>query len=65
MISRLARLLVRVLIGAAVLWAVISVPLPLRDEQLILMLRVPIAVFLFIVYTGKTLYDTFFFDRGP
>lgn len=65
MISRLARLLVRLLIAIAILWAVISVPLPLRDEQLILMLRVPVGVFLYIVYTGKTLYDTFFFERRP
>jgi hypothetical protein len=56
---------VRLIIAAAILWGVISIPLPLNDEELILMLRVPIAVFLFIVFTGKTLYDTFFYERGP
>ncbi|TAH51753.1 MAG: hypothetical protein EYC68_10360 [Chloroflexota bacterium] len=65
MISKLAHLAVRVLIAAAILWAVLSVPLPLRDAQLIVLLRVPIAVFIFIVYIGKSLYDTFFYERKP
>jgi membrane protease YdiL (CAAX protease family) len=68
MVSKLARFAVRFVIAAAILWAVISAidliaPLPQRDAQLIVLLRVPIAVFIFIVYIGKTLYDTFFDER--
>lgn len=62
MISKLARFAVRLAVAAAILWAVLSIPLPLRDEQLLVLLRVPFAVFIFIVYVGKTMYDTFF-DR--
>jgi hypothetical protein len=65
MISKLARFAMRACIAAALLWAVISIPLPIRDAQLILLLRVPVAVFVFIVYLGKTLYDTFFYERQP
>ncbi len=65
MLIKFARLSFRVIIAAALLWAVISIPLPFRDEQAILLLRVPIAVFIFIVYLGKTLYDTFFYPRKP
>lgn len=65
MLERIGRIVVRVGVAALLLWAVISVPLPLRDEQLIVLLRVPLAVFLFVVYVGKTLYDSFFFERRP
>ncbi len=65
MLGRLTQFAIRLVIAAAILWAVISVPIPLRDAQMILLLRVPIAVFVFIVYIGKTLYDTFFFERNP
>lgn len=65
MISRLARLAVRAGIAAALLWAVISIPLPFREAETIMLLRVPVAVLIFIVYVGKTLYDTFFYERQP
>lgn len=65
MISKLARFAWRACIAAALLWAVISIPLPFREADLLVMLRVPAAVLIFIVYVGKTLYDTFFYERQP
>ncbi|HZQ05478.1 MAG TPA: hypothetical protein VFD70_02790 [Anaerolineae bacterium] len=65
MLGKLTRFLVRVLIAAAILWAIVSVPLPLQNDDVIVLLRVPLAIFIFIVYVGKTLYDTFFFERHP
>lgn len=65
MISKFARFAVRIVIAAALLWAVISIPLPGRETEMIVLLRVPIAVFIFVVYIGKALYDTLFFERRP
>ena len=42
-------------IAALVLWAVISVPLPLSENDVFVLFRVPVAIFIFIVYLGKTL----------
>ena len=53
----------RAVLATFVLWLSVSVPLPLLTNQLFLMVRVPVAVFVFIVYIGKLLYDTFFYDR--
>jgi hypothetical protein len=64
-VSKLARIAVRVLIAATIIWAVVSIPLPVNDAQMLLLIRVPIAVFVFVVYTGKTIYDTFFYSRQP
>ena len=65
LLKRLVRLIVRLFIASAVLWMIISVPLPGLDSNLLVSLRVPLTVFVFIVYIGKTLYDTFFFERQP
>ncbi len=56
---------VRAVIAGAILWAVISVPLPLPPDDTLVLLRIPAAVFLFVIYVGKTLYDTFFYQRYP
>lgn len=63
LVRRWVRLAVRVLIAAALLWLVLHLPLPRGTPQLFVMVEVPLAVFLFIVYTGKVFYDTFFYDR--
>jgi hypothetical protein len=65
MSGRIARLVMRVVVAAAILWGVISVPLPFEDNERLLLLRIPIAVLLFVIYAGKTLYDTFFYERKP
>ncbi len=61
--SHLWRVLSRALVATALLWIVLSIPLPAYGFQLLYTLRVPIAIFLFIVYIGKLLYDTLFFDH--
>jgi hypothetical protein len=63
-IGKIAQFTVRVAIAAAIVWAIASVPLPLRSGDVILLLRIPILIFIFIVFVGKTLYDTFFFERS-
>ncbi|MBI4671126.1 MAG: hypothetical protein HY741_05600 [Chloroflexi bacterium] len=65
MFTRLVRVVVRIVIAAALLWLIATVPLPTRDWELVVFIRVPLAVFVFIVYVGKTLYDTFFYERQP
>lgn len=65
MLGKLLSISVRVIIAAAVLWMIATIPLPPLDWQLVVAVRVPIAIFLFIVYTGKVLYDTFFYERQP
>ena len=61
--AHLGRSLVRALIATTLLWVAVSVPLPRLTPQLFVMVQVPIAVFIFIVYIGKLLIDTFFYDR--
>ncbi len=63
LILHLARVAGRAAIATLALWLAVSVPLPLLTNQLFLMVRLPAAIFLFIVYIGKLLYDTFFYDR--
>lgn len=58
--TRLARGAVRIAIAGAVLWTIVSLPLPQRRDDEVMLIRVPVAVFLFVVYVGKTLYDTFY-----
>jgi low affinity Fe/Cu permease len=65
MLSKLAHVAIRVVIAGALLWMIATLPLPALDWQLVVAVRVPIAVFIFIVYVGKLLYDTFFFERQP
>ena len=63
MLGHLVRVAGRAVLATVVLWVAVAVPLPLLTNQLFLMVRVPVAVFIFIVYIGKLLYDTFFYDR--
>ena len=63
LLLHLARVAGRAALATLLLWLSVSVPLPLLTNQLFLMVRVPAAVFLFIVYIGKLLYDTFFYER--
>lgn len=65
MFSKIVRVAVRVIIAAALLWMIATIPLPALDGQLVVYIRLPLAVFIFIVYVGKTLYDTFFYERQP
>lgn len=65
MLLKIWRVVLRVVIAAAVLWMIATIPLPVLDWQLVVAVRVPIAIFVFIVYAGKVLYDTFFYERQP
>ena len=53
----------RALLATIVLWLAASVPLPLITSQPFLMLRTPVAILILMVYLGKLLIDTFFFDH--
>ncbi len=61
--SHLARVVARALLATLILWLAVSVPLPRLTPQFLVMARVPVVIFLFIVYMGKLLIDTFFYDR--
>ena len=53
----------RALFVTSVLWFSVSIPLPSITSQLFQQVREPVAVFVGIVYIGKLLYDTLFYDR--
>ncbi len=63
MLSHLWRVLVRAIIATLILWLVVAFPLPSVMPQLLTAVRMPLAVFFFIIYIGKLLYDTLFYDR--
>jgi hypothetical protein len=63
--AHFVRIVVRALVATMILWFLISIPLPLLPAQSFLMVQVPASVFLFVIYMGKLLVDTFFFDRYP
>lgn len=63
MLAKIGRLGVRAIIAAAILWLIATAPIAALDWQLVVVARVPIAIFIFIAYIGKLLYDTFFYDR--
>ena len=63
--KRLGWLALQLGIAALVVWLAITVPLPRTIPQPLALVRVPVAVLVFIVYVGKTLYDTFYFERPP
>ncbi len=65
MLARIWHAAIRIVIAAAILWLIATVPLPTQDWQLVVFIRVPLVIFIFIVFVGKTLYDTFFFERQP
>jgi hypothetical protein len=62
-IGRLLQGLAKIMIAALILWGIMTVPLPSFVPQMIVWVRVPAAVFVFIVYVGMTLYDTFFYEQ--
>jgi hypothetical protein len=57
------RIGIRALAATLILWIMVSFPIPLFSGRYFLLLQVPVSVFLFLVYFGKLLYDTFFYDR--
>jgi hypothetical protein len=63
--AHFVRIGVRALAATVILWFLVSIPLPLLPAQSFLMVQVPVSVFLFVVYIGKLLVDTFFYDRYP
>ncbi len=63
--AHFVRIGVRALAATVILWFLVSIPLPLLPAQSFLMVQVPVSVFLFVVYIGKQLVDTFFYDRYP
>lgn len=65
MLVKFVHVVVRVVVATAVLWMIATLPLPALDWQLVVAVRVPLAIFIFVVYVGKVLYDTFFFERQP
>lgn len=62
-ITHLRRIGLRALFATLVLWVLISLPIPLLPARYFLLVQVPVSVFIFVVYLGKILYDTFFYDR--
>ena len=65
MFGKILRLAARVIVAAALVWMIATLPLPILDWQLVVALRVPLAIFIFVVYVGKLLYDTCFYSRQP
>lgn len=62
-LAHLRRIGLKALFATLVLWVLISLPIPLLPSRYFLLLQVPVSVFIFVVYLGKILYDTFFYDR--
>jgi hypothetical protein len=61
--GHLGRIGIRALAATVILWIMVSFPAPLLPGRYFLLLQVPLSIFLFLVYVGKLLYDTFFYDR--
>jgi hypothetical protein len=57
------RFLERAALAAAIFFVVAVVPLPFWTPRWFELFQVPVVVMLFIMYIGKLLYDTFFFDQ--
>ncbi len=62
-LPRFGRMVLRALIAAIILWLGLSVPLPFTPAKFFVYVQVPVVIFLFVIYSGKLLYDTFFYDR--
>jgi hypothetical protein len=62
-LRHLKRIGIRALAATLILWAMVSFPIPLLPGRYFLLLQAPLSIFLFLVYVGKLLYDTFFYDR--
>ncbi|MGB8645546.1 MAG: hypothetical protein WCF84_09930 [Anaerolineae bacterium] len=62
-LRHLVRMLGRALAGAVALVVALLIPLPAFTPQLFVMAYVPLVVLSFIIYIGKLMLDTFFYDR--
>ncbi len=63
LVSHYGPVVARAVLATLVLWLAASVPVPLITSRLFQMLRTPVAILIFIVYIGKLLIDTFFYDH--
>ena len=57
------RFLRRVVLAGAIFFVVAVLPLPFWTPRWFELFQVPVVVMLFIMYLGKLLYDTLFFDQ--
>ncbi len=62
-ISHLARVIARAVLAAIILVLALALPLPPNMPWLFHMVYVPLAILSFIIYIGKLLIDTLFFDH--
>lgn len=62
-VSHLGRVGIRALAATLALWLLVSFPIPLLPSQYFVLIQVPIGIFAFLIYIGKLLCDTFFYDR--
>ncbi len=63
LISHLARVFARAVLAAIILVLALALPLPPNMPWLFHMVYVPLAILSFIIYIGKLLIDTFFYDH--
>ena len=63
--SRLARVLGRLSIAAAMAAVLYVVPLRASTPRWVVYFQVPAVTFLVVCYTGKLLIDTLFYSRYP
>lgn len=63
LVSHLGRVGIRALAATLILWILVSVPFPLLPAQYFVLIQIPVSIFAFLVYLGKLLFDTFFYDR--
>jgi putative exporter of polyketide antibiotics len=61
--SHLGRVFLHALAAALVLWVLVLIPLPVFIPQVVAAVRVPLAVLFLVIYLGKLLYDTLFYDH--
>lgn len=59
----LGRVGIRALAATLILWILVSFPFPLLPSQYFVLIQIPASIFAFLVYLGKLMYDTFFYDR--
>ncbi len=63
MFRTIVRVAARALIAAGVLVLALALPIPAFSPWFFHMVYVPIAILSFIIYIGKLLLDTFFYDH--
>ena len=63
LVTHIRRIGPRALTATLILWILVSIPFPLLPARYFFLVQVPGSVFLFVIYIGKVLYDTFFYDR--